>query len=440
MNQSESYSIRDQLLNKWVGYITQAAHTAQLTRQPIPLQTVYKIVGPRAGALNIRCTDLGGAGKLLKALSADDSANLRQLCPWDFTGHMGVFMSSRYLRVEAGWPDYIAERQVRLSDVGQHPVGGGRWIAGKNELGETVSLGLSDKTPHFLIGGQTGGGKSVAVQAAGLQLGQDYDNRLVLIDGKYGDGLKPLSKLPTLAGPMVTDVGGALAAMSWTCKDLRRRYENRGDPTRIVILWDEPQEWLNDSPALAEMTRLVLSQGRAVGVHVIMATHHPKVGMFGSGKEESSRGLVGRVALKVTDHHASRVVIGAPQPPAHRLLGAGDAYLVTPGAVHRAQLVFVDKLDFAALPSGEPILAEWPGYRLEDLGQALPSGFSSDEIGVSVLAAHQGVGRPKLRKMVDDETGSKPGGSRAQRLLELGRGVNEWLGGAGWSLCEGLTD
>jgi DNA segregation ATPase FtsK/SpoIIIE-like protein len=184
---------------------------------------------------------------------------------------------------------------------------------------------------------------------------------------------------------------------------------------------------------MVEMTRRLLAQGRGANVHMLISTQHPVVSVFGDSA--SKRNLTGRIALKVADFEASRVAIGGKYPRADHLLGAGDSYLVTPNAMHRAQLVFVDHRDFDALPSGEPILDEWPEYRAEDLGQS-SGDFDGIEIGVSVLAAHQERGRPTLREMVEEATGSKPGNSRAARLLRLGRDAYNFLVGEGWTLCE----
>ena len=425
-----SYQMRRRYLKEWAGYITQAAHSGHLGRKPIAIKRIQTVTGPRAGALEMHAGL--DAGRLLKALSADDSAILRQFIPWEFSGEPLAYMRGRYVRVEAGWPSDLAESVIRLAAIGKHPREGGRWLAGKNERGQVITLGLSDGTPHFLLAGQTGSGKSIGMLAAACQLGRDYENKLILLDGKYGVDLSNVAHLPTLAGPLVTDCEGALSALAWAVQDMERRYRHH-DPSRLVILWDEPQEWLSDNLALVEMTRRLLAQGRGANVHLILSTQHPTVSVFGDSS--SKRNLTGRIALKVADFEASRVAIGGPTPRADHLLGAGDCYAVTPSAVHRVQGVFVDHRDFDALPSGEPLLDGWPEYEAESLNQ-LPGDFSGVEIGVSVLAAHQSKGRPTLRDMVEGATGHKPGGDRVRRLLALGREAYDWLIREGWGLCE----
>ncbi len=425
-----TYATRQRYLTEWAGLIAQAAHSRQLTGTPVQIARIQTIAGPRAGALEMHAGL--HAGRLLRALSADDSAILRQLVPWDFAGEPLAYMRGRYVRIEAGWPSDLAESVIRLADVGQHPKEGGRWLAGKNEQGQIVTLGLNDNTPHFLLAGQTGSGKSVGMLAAAVQLGRDYDNQLMLLDGKYGVDLRKVAHLPTLAGPLVTDVETARSALAWAVADMRRRYEHK-DPTRLVIVWDEPQEWLADDPAMVEMTRRLLAQGRGANVHLLMSTQHPVVSVFGDSA--SKRNLTGRLALKVSDFEASRVAVGGPTPRADHLLGAGDCYAVTPGAVHRLQGVFVDRRDFDTLPAGDPLLEDWPEYHAENLSQS-PADFDGVEVGVSVLAAHLGKGRPTLREMVKAAMGHVPGNERAARLLALGREAYTWLNAEGWGLCE----
>jgi hypothetical protein len=42
-------------------------------------------------------------------------------------------MYGRYVRAEAGWPDELADKDVPLSRIPQHPAGNGRWIVGLDE-------------------------------------------------------------------------------------------------------------------------------------------------------------------------------------------------------------------------------------------------------------------------------------------------------------------
>jgi len=412
-------------LEEWAHQIVSNAHSGNLSNgKPIAITGVQAVAGPRAGALDLYAGL--DAGQLLKVLSANNSATLRQFVPWEFAGEPQCFMRGRYVRVEAGWSDDLAENLIRLSDVGHYPKDGGRWLAGRNERGQTVTLGLHDGTPQWLFAGQTGSGKSIGMLNAGVQLGKDPRTRLILLDGKYGVDLSKLAHLPTLVGPIATDRDAAHAALIWALDDMKRRYQHRDDDTRLIILWDEPQEWLADSPAIVEMTARILAKGRGAGVHIIMSTQHPVVSVFGDST--SKRNLTGRLALKVADYEASRVAVGGSSPRADHLLGAGDCYAVTPTAVHRIQGLFVDDTDFAALPSGEPQLADWPTFSAEDIGRELEP-FTPAQTAEGIIAAHKGEGRPALESRAD--VGSTVG----RRLLNYGRDVHECLSERGYMLC-----
>lgn len=109
---------RDALITQWAHAIDQATRSGALfgdVSKAIALREIGTITGPRAGALEL---DAGlGAGRLLRVLSSDDGAILRQFIPWNFTGDPVCYMSGRYVRIEAGWPDHLAERAIKVSDL-----------------------------------------------------------------------------------------------------------------------------------------------------------------------------------------------------------------------------------------------------------------------------------------------------------------------------------
>src|SRR5512135_2649768 len=204
---------RHTLLQQWAGAIDQAARLGALSGdKPIVIREIGTIAGPRAGALEF---DAGfDAGRLLRALAADDMALTRQFVPWAFVGQPAVYMLGRSVRVEAGWNDALAQKMISVRQLNTRPNGSGRWVAGMNEQGRVVNLHLSDTAPHFLVAGTTGSGKSVCLRSTVTQLSQRSDH-LVLIDGKFGDGLRGLDHLPGVVGPLALDIETARAALAW---------------------------------------------------------------------------------------------------------------------------------------------------------------------------------------------------------------------------------
>ena len=415
------------LLTEWARYVAQAAGQGALTGKPLALAHFGRIPGPRVGVLEVAAGL--DSGRLVRVLAADNAALLRQFIPWAFLGEPQAFMAGRYVRLEAGWPPDLAETMVRLDALGHHPaLGGGRWVAGKNELGVTVVPGLNDRTPHYLVSGATGSGKSVALRSAVLQLGQDPGNELVLIDGKFGEGLGSLAHLPGVVGPVAVDGPTARAALGWACGQMRARYTTPGQAGRVIVVFDEFQELVND-PVVADLLRKLAAQGRAAGVHLIAATQHPTVEAFGDAT--TRRNLIGKLALRVEDPDASRVAVGGNLPRADFLLGAGDAYAVVPGSVHRVQCAYVDQRDVDQAGAGAWQVDAWPDYDAGEVGPDLPPAgvvkpWTPAEAGVSLVACCEGEGRPAMCQRLA-AAGLTTGTDRAGRLLKFGRELDAWL-------------
>ena len=424
---------RDSLVSQWAHAIDRAARSGALfgdASKAIALREIGTIAGPRAGAIEI---DAGlGAGRLLRALVADDGAIMRQFVPWAFVGDPIAYMSGRCVRLEAGWPDHLAERSIRVSDLNTRPYGSGRWLCGKNEHGRTVTLGLTDNAPHFLIAGTTGSGKSVALRSMIVQLSHAGD-RLVLIDLKHGEGLRDLDRLPGAIGPLAITIDEARSALGWAVTEMDRRYEQHDTiAARLVIVIDEVQELADDSICV-EAIRKLTAQGRAAQVSVILATQHPTIAALGDNPT-IKRNITGRIALRVADAKASEVAIGQSTPRADHLLGAGDCYAIVPGAIQRCQVAYIPKRDIERALIAQPVLAEWPIYQADQLNGAPTGAYSGTEIAVSLITATRGGGRPTLIKDLIAANLSKPGSDRAARLLALGRDLNQALGDQGYAL------
>lgn len=428
---------RHTLLKQWAGALDTAAQRGALTRdasKPIAIKEIGAIAGPRAGALEISAGL--DAGRLLRVLQADDGAIVRQFIPWAFPLSPSVYMTGRYVRIEAGWPDDLAERAIKVSDLTRKPTGSGRWLAGVNELGRVVTLGLSDHAPHFLVAGTTGSGKSVALRSMVTQLARNGD-RLILIDGKFGEGLRGLDHLPNVIGPLATATDEARGALAWAVAEMQRRYEQADQTSaRIVVVIDEVQELATDA-AIVEMIRRIAAQGRAARVSVILATQHPTNEAFGDATIK--RNVTGRIALRVSDYKASEVAIGQNTPRADWLLGAGDAFCVVPGAVNRAQIAYMPKTEIDRALTAVPMLTEWPTFAAES---SLPSGWPTGaELGAALLSAERNEGRGRFQKSSAARGVKVADNNKAVKLLGLARDALQWLDDQRVSVClSELTD
>ena len=430
---SAKAQLKQQYLASWAEYLLGAAHQGTFTRgKPLTLQ-IRGIAGPRAGALEL----FAGiqAPQVLASLEKKSAAALRQFVPWEFSGAPSAFMRGRYVRVEAGWSDKLAETMVRLSDLCQRPRLDGRWVVGKNEMGATVVAGLNDKTPHYLLSGASGSGKTVALRNAVLQLSRDPDNQILLVDGKMGEGLGSLATLPGVVGPVAVDGPSARSALTWAAGEMRTRYEALGQGGnghgRLVVVIDEFQEWAGDQP-FVDLLRKLAAQGRAAHVHLLAATQHPTVDAFGN--PATRRNLSGKLALRVGDPDASRVAVGGKVPRADYLLGAGDAYAIGAGACHRVQGAYVDEGDLDA--RGEWQIEEWEYPDAEAIGQDIYNGrpFDGPELGAALVAAVEDEGRVLFQRRLEEAGLPKRGNDQSMRLLALARETHDWLLDAGWGL------
>ena len=96
---------------------------------------------------------------------------------------------------------------------------------GKDISGNIEVIDLS-KTPHLLVAGTTGSGKSVFINtllASILYRFSPKELRLILIDPKMLE-LSVYNDIAHLLTPVVTEPKKAIIALKWVCKEMERRY------------------------------------------------------------------------------------------------------------------------------------------------------------------------------------------------------------------------
>ncbi|MEQ1698812.1 MAG: DNA translocase FtsK 4TM domain-containing protein [Ilumatobacteraceae bacterium] len=237
---------------------------------------------------------------------------------------------------------------------------------GKDIAGRAVFLNLST-TPHMLIAGTTGAGKSSGINSiltSLLMRTTPEQVRLILIDPKQVE-MGQYNRLPHLLTQPVTNPKKAANALGWAVKEMERRYDllfevgfrditgynaayDRGElqpepgseqpPFErlpyIVVVVDE----LNDLMMVAardvedSITRIA-QKARAVGVHLIVATQRPSVNVI-TGVIKAN--IPARMAYAVNSLTDSRVILD--QPGAEKLVGKGDMLLL-PGNSNVSQRI-----------------------------------------------------------------------------------------------------
>jgi len=322
---------------------------------------------------------------------------------------------------------------------------------GKDSSGQPLVKDLG-AMPHLLIGGTTGSGKSVCLNAIIMSLlltRTPDDLRLILIDPKMVE-LSVFKKLPHLLCPVVNDMRKAEAILGWLIEKMEERYRmlstagvrniasyNRlgrdkliekfqpASPEEearlqthmphIVVVIDELADLMMVAAKEVEGHVTRLSQkSRAVGIHLVMATQRPSVDVL-TGLIKSN--LPVRVAFQTASRIDSRTILDSMG--AEKLLGQGDLLFMTPGAskFSRAQGAFVSDADIQAVLDHITEKAE-PQFQRE-LVQLRPKGDDDADDALLAAGADDELYAKAIEVVLQHERGSV---SLLQRRLGIGYG------------------
>ena len=216
-------------------------------------------------------------------------------------------------------------------------------VLGKDIRGGTQVIDLT-RTPHLLIAGATGSGKSVCVNAlicSILYERSPADVKMILIDPKIVE-LKLYNDIPHLLTPVITDPKKAIQAIQWCLYEMERRYslldalgvrEIRSYNKRVkernlattelpylILVIDEFADLMATSgKELEAMIARLAAMSRAVGIHLVLATQRPSADVI-TGLIKAN--FPSRVAFMVASMMDSRIIIDSAG--AEKLLGKGD--------------------------------------------------------------------------------------------------------------------
>jgi len=244
----------------------------------------------------------------------------------------------------------------------------------------TLSLGVDihgtpfyadlQRMPHLLIGGFTGSGKSVGLNAMIMSIlfkARPDEVKFIFVDPKMVE-LGVYADIPHLLTPIITDPKKAANALAWAVSEMEARYKmlaglgvrnldqyNRlvRDPAQfrkileqrapfededemsrpeplpyVVIIIDELADlMLTSGRAVEESITRLAQKARAVGVHLICATQRPSVDIL-TGIIKAN--FTCRIAFKVRSKFDSRTILDAMG--AEHLLGRGDMLFLPPGS------------------------------------------------------------------------------------------------------------
>ncbi len=227
---------------------------------------------------------------------------------------------------------------------------------GIDQLGNLVEINFSSSnSPHLLIGGTTGSGKSEALNTILYGLTNYYSGeklRLLLIDPK-GTELEGFEKFPHLEGQIGMDDDDAREMLDRAVKQMQWRYERlKAEKTRSIaeynskvapdqqipwwlIVLDEYADLTSDPDAKKEIEgslKRLAQKARAAGIHVIIATQKPSAEVISTNLRSN---LPAQLALRVKSGTESRVIMD--EMGAETLNGRGDAFFKSEGKLVRVQ-------------------------------------------------------------------------------------------------------
>lgn len=333
-----------------------------LSSHGVDVRLVGRTVGPTVTRYEL---ELGPGVKVARVTSLQKdiayslaATDVRILAPIPGRSAIGIEVpnSSRQL-VALG--DLMASAEAKAAT---HPLD---VAIGKDISGRSVFLNLST-TPHLLIAGATGAGKSSGINCiiTSLLMRTTPDQvRLILVDPKQVE-MGQYNRLPHLLTQPVNNPKKAANALAWAVREMEKRYDllyemgyrditgynaafDRGELEAevgsdrefermkyIVVIVDE----LNDLMMVAardveESITRIAQKARAVGIHLIIATQRPSVNVI-TGVIKAN--IPARMAFAVSSQMDSRVILD--QIGAEKLVGRGDMLLL-PGNSSVAQRI-----------------------------------------------------------------------------------------------------
>ena len=408
-----------------------------------PTVTLYEIV-PKAGIKISKIQSL--ENDIMMSLAA---TGIRMIAPIPGKGTVGIEVPNEKPQT-ISMHSVIASKRFQEEQKMRLPVAIGRTITN-----EVFMFDLA-KTPHLLVAGATGQGKSVAINAILTSLlykKHPAELKLVLVDPKMVEfsPYKNLYRHYLAAMPeveeqdiIITDCDKVINTLNSLVIEMENRYKllmdagvrnledyndkfikRRLNPEKligdslhhrflpyIVIVIDEYGDFIMQAGKQVETPIARITQkARAVGMHMILATQRPSVNIV-TGVIKAN--IPTRIALRTQSVIDSRTVLDAKG--AEQLIGRGDMLYAGNSNITRIQCAFIDTPEVDAIVDHisqqqryfEPY--QLPEYIPEGTEEALAPG-SVDMKRLDPMFADV------ARYVVAKQEGST---SRLQRAFEIG--------------------
>ena len=280
---------------------------------------------------------------------------------------------------------------------------------GKDIMGKVKWCEIN-ATPHLLVAGSTGSGKSVCINciiASILMRTKPDQVKLVLVDPKKVE-FSMYNGVPHLLSPVVTDAKKASIALKNIVGEMERRYEllehtknknitsyNKFCETHteyqklpyIVVIIDELADLMLVAAKEVEDSIMRITQmARAAGIHLIVATQRPSTDII-TGVVKAN--IPSRISFAVSSQIDSRTILD--MGGAEKLLGKGDMLFLPMGESipMRVQGAFVSEEELQKLVDytisqqkaiyDETLTIDKSGNGDGDLSSNASDGYASEE-------------------------------------------------------------
>ena len=333
-----------------------------LLNNPIKKQTITKSdIVEKSKILQSTFNNFGIEVKIVKAI-VGPSITQFQILPTpgtkvskivNLSNDIALNLAAKDVRIEAPIPgksligieipnkvnELVSMKEVFVNDKDNSPLS---VALGKDVAGEAIFTRI-DKTPHLLIAGSTGSGKSVCVNTiiTSILLKNKPDKvKLIMIDPKMVE-LSIYDGIPHLLTSVVTDPLKASDVLHKVVLEMENRYREFArarvrniegfnkiaaqDPDYkelpyIVVIIDELADLMMvSSKEVEESIARIAQKARAAGIHMIIATQRPSVDVI-TGVIKTN--IPSRIAFAVSSSVDSRTILD--KSGAETLLGKGD--------------------------------------------------------------------------------------------------------------------
>lgn len=332
-----------------------------------PTVTLFEIV-PEDGVRIVKIQNL--EKDIMLSLSA---TGIRIICPIPGKGTIGIEVPNAH-------PKVVGMRPLILSSAFQDSKAELPVVMGRTITNGVFTFDLAS-TPHLIVAGATGQGKSVGLNAIITSLlysKHPSELKLVLIDPKqlefsiYSDIERHyLAKLPEEDYAVITDSKKVISTLEAVCQEMENRYhllalgkvrnikeynqkykERRLNPNYghrylpyLVVVVDEFGDLIaTEGKKIETPIQRITQKARAAGIHMILATQRPSVNVI-TGVIKAN--CPTRIAFRVISKIDSMTILDCSG--ADQLVGRGDMLYSKGDTPQRVQCAFVDTPEVEAI-------------------------------------------------------------------------------------------